>query len=192
MTRFQQLEEVILEKLEKELSTRLTYHNVEHTKDVIQASAHLADCEGIGAAEKELLLTAALFHDSGYLEARVGHEALSCDVARDYLPRYGFNAREIEEICGMIMATRLPQSPKTRLEEILCDADLDYLGRVDFFVLSLKLFAEMKHWGVVSDELAWDRQQVEFIGGHRYFTAAANRLRQPQKEAYVEWIKSKI
>ena len=33
-------------------------------------------------------------------------------------------------------ATKIPQTPLTKLEEIICDADLDYLGREDFFEIS--------------------------------------------------------
>lgn len=179
-------------KLDKELPEQLTYHNAEHTRDVIKAASWLAGSEGVSEADKELLLTAALFHDSGYLENRREHEATSCRIAKEYLPAYRFSAEETEKICGMIMATRLPQSPRNMLEQILCDADLDYLGRDDFFVLSLNLFCELQTAGLVKNELEWDRQQVGFMSEHRYFSPSAINLRQPQKMQYVEWIKSRI
>jgi predicted metal-dependent HD superfamily phosphohydrolase len=181
-----------LGKLEKELPPHLTYHNLFHTEDVMQAADSMANTEHLGDNERELLLTAALFHDTGFLKKREGHEAESCNIARNYLPLYGYNPSEIEQICSLIMATMLPQSPRSRLGEILCDADLDYLGRDDFPVLSGRLFNELRAEGIVKDEDEWNREQADFIGHHHYFTASQVELRQPVKAQYVEMIKSKI
>jgi uncharacterized protein len=137
-------------------------------------------------------LTAALFHDSGFIETRDGHEAESCIIARQHLPSYGYQPVEIELICDMIMATRIPQSPQTYLEEILCDADLDYLGRDDFFSLSKRLFNELSFEGLVKDENEWDRQQTDFMEGHHYHTSNSVKLRQSKKEEYIKLVKSKI
>jgi len=181
-----------LGKLEKELAPHLTYHNLLHTEDVMQAAGAMANTEHIGENEKELLLTAALFHDTGFFKKRDGHEAESCNIARNYLPLYGYSPSEIEQICNIIMATMLPQSPKNRLGEILCDADLDYLGRDDFFTLSARLFAELQAEAIVKDEEEWNREQADFIGNHHYFTQTAVNLRQKKKEEHTEVIRSKI
>lgn len=192
MARLQEVKEFVFGKLEKELPRHLSYHNLNHTKDVIQAADFLAENENIREDEKELLLTAAVFHDSGFIKMREGHEAESCVIARHYLSSFGYNHAEIEVICDLIMATRIPQSPHNRLEEILCDADLDYLGRDDFFALSANLYHELNTEGLVKDEDEWNRQQADFMGGHRYFTATAVNLRQPKKGKYIELIRSKI
>jgi len=181
-----------LGKLEKELPPHLTYHNLYHTIDVLQAAGRIAADESIPENEKELLLTAALFHDTGFLKKRNGHEVESCNIAHYYLPLYHYAPAEIELVCRLIMATRIPQSPKDKLGEILCDADLDYLGRDDFFTLSAQLFNELKNEGLVKDEEEWNREQADFIGAHYYFTASQVKLRQPVKEHYIELIKSKI
>ena len=182
----------ILKKLSHELPSHLFYHGISHTQDVYGATERIAKAEGTSNYDKKLLLTAALFHDSGFLKMREGHEAESCKIARHYLPDFNYQPAEIEIICGMIMATQIPQSPQTYLEKILCDADLDYLGRADFFPLSCQLFAELRDEGLVKDENAWDRQQAEFMGGQRYFTATSVKLRQPRMEEYVKLVKSKI
>jgi len=192
LTRLHKVKELILGKLEKELPLHLTYHNIEHTKDVMQAVAILAGNKKIGANEKELLLTAALFHDTGFLIKRDEHEAESCNIARNYLPLYGYTPTEIEQICDLIMATRIPQSPGNRLAEILCDADLDYLGRDDFFTLSTKLFAELNSEGIIKGENEWDREQANFMENHHYFTKTAVDLHQSKKERHIELIKSRI
>lgn len=192
LTAFEQLQEFIFDKLRNELPAHLSYHNIDHTRNVMYAAELLATAEGISEEDHRLLRTAALLHDTGFLVKRDGHEELSCDIAQRYLPGYGYTPAEIDDICQLIMATRLPQSPKTKLAEILADADLDYLGRDDFFPLSEKLFIELKNEGLVKDEDEWNRQQADFMSEHSYFTQTAINLRQPRKEAYVELVKLKI
>lgn len=108
MTQFNKLQELVFGKLEKELPRHLTYHNVDHTVDVMQAAGTIADRECINGNDKKLLLTAALFHDTGFLTGRDEHEKTSCDIARQYLPSYEYQPAEIEAICDMITATRIP------------------------------------------------------------------------------------
>jgi len=128
----EQAREFILDKLKKELPECFHYHNADHAVDVYTASKQLAQSEGIGDRETQLLLTAALFHDSGFLSGPKDHESKSCDNARLYLPNFGYTVEDIERICDIIMATKMPQSPHDHLGRIICDADLDYLGRNDF------------------------------------------------------------
>ena len=192
MKQFEQLKDFILNKLRDELPAHLTYHNIDHTEDVMHAAATLAANEGVDETGSALLETAALLHDTGFLIGREGHEHASCNIARYYLPGYGYQPEEIEVICSLIAATQLPQSPQGHLAQILCDADLDYLGRDDFFMLSERLFGELKSEGIVCREDEWNREQADFMGNHRYFTKTAINLRQPQQEEYVELIKLKI
>ena len=179
-------------KLEKELPHYLSYHNKDHTEDVLQAAENIANNEGVPENDKRLLLTAALFHDSGFLKGRSEHEAESCAIASCYLPMYKYQPDEIELICGMIKATKVPQAPQNHLEKILCDADLDYLGRDDFFILSNKLFSELNAECIISNEDEWNREQADFMESHHYYTATSINLRDAKKEQYIELIKSKI
>jgi uncharacterized protein len=192
LRQFQQVKEFILGTLKKELPGYLFYHNIDHTVDVLEAAENIADQEGIAENDKELLLTAALFHDTGFLKAREGHETESCNIARYYLPAYNYKPDEIERICDMIMATKLPQSPRNHLEEILCDADLDYLGRDDFSIFSNKLFSELNTEGLIKEENEWNRQQSAFMEGHHYFTKTSLKLRHGKKDDHVKLIKSKL
>ena len=88
----------------------------------------------------------------------------------------------------MIMATRLPQSPVNLLEEILADADLDSLGREDFWVRSQALRDEIAAFGTNSTDLEWYQGQFNFLTSHRYFTAEARLLRNVQKKKNVDEI----
>jgi uncharacterized protein len=119
MIQFEKVEQFMLQKLQNELPQHLSYHSVSHVKDVMQAALNIARQEGVQQQEQILLQTAALFHDSGFLFGAQEHERKSCNIAREYLPQYGYDAQQIEQICGMIMATKIPQSPQNHLEEIL-------------------------------------------------------------------------
>jgi predicted metal-dependent HD superfamily phosphohydrolase len=189
---FNEAKKFILNKLKKELPKHLSYHSVGHIKDVYEACKMLAKEEGVKKEELTLLLTAALFHDSGFLINQKEHESRSCDLAKQYLPGFGFSELQIQRICGMIMATRIPQSPINLLEEILADADLDYLGRDDFFIIGNKLFEELSIYGILNTEEEWNNLQVKFLEKHHYFTKTAIRLRQAQKDEHLSAIKSKL
>lgn len=189
---FENAGKFILKKLGKELPQHLSYHSVEHIHDVYTAAEKLGKQENISDYEMKLLLTAAWFHDSGFLKGAKDHEEESCRITRQTLPDYGYTAEEIERICGMIMATRIPQSPKNHLEEILADADLDYLGRDDFFTIGDKLFAELSIFGFLKTTDEWNRLQVRFLESHHYFTPTAIQQKQAIKEAHLALVKSKI
>jgi predicted metal-dependent HD superfamily phosphohydrolase len=189
---FKRAGKFILNKLRHELPGHLSYHGIDHTIDVYGAAERIAKEKGISNYEQKLLLTAAWFHDSGFIKTREGHEEESCRIARHYLPLYDYQPAEIELICDMIMATHMPQSPQTYLEEILCDADLDYLGRDDFFTLSKRLFLELRAEGLIKNEDEWNREQVDFMDNHSYHNANSEKLRQAKKEEYIKLVKSKI
>ncbi len=131
----------LIPKLETELAPDLYYHNAEHTKEVLKNVELIADAEGLPESDRDLLYTAALFHDAGFLENKHnGHEEKSCELARQYLPGFGYSEGQIIEIEDMIRATKLPQSPNNIYGKILCDGDLYYLGGDDYFKQSECLY----------------------------------------------------
>ena len=182
----------ILDKLQHELPQHLSYHSVGHVKDVCQATEEIAGKEGISGEDLLLLLSAALFHDSGFLFGAAEHEKKSCDLVRQYLPDFDYNPEQIEKICGMIMATRIPQTPHSLLEQILADADLDYLGRDDFFIIGDRLYEELAMYGIVNDKNDWNRLQIRFLENHHYFTQTAIQNRKARKEEHLQFIKGQI
>lgn len=173
----------ILARLRSGLPATRTYHSLEHTLDVYASAITIAEQEGVAGHDLELLKTAALFHDAGFLIQDDEHEAGSCALAREHLPRFGYTAEEVERVCALIQGTKLPQSPPDHLGRILCDADLDYLGRPDFFRIGDTLFAEMKRQGVVASEREWNELQLRFLSAHVYFTRTNRNLREPAKQA---------
>lgn len=179
--------EFIITKLRTELSNELSYHGIHHTLDVLQMVSSIGRREGVSAKDLVLLKTAALFHDAGFVKNKhAGHEAEGCIIARDVLPSFGYSSIDIEQICGMIMATRIPQDPKSILEQIICDADLDYLGRKDFYTIGRSLFREMLSYGLIYNERDWNILQVNFLSKHSFHTDTNKRLREPVKQKYLK------
>jgi hypothetical protein len=171
----------VLERLKAELSVSLTYHSVDHTIDVMEASERICKMEGVNGDDQCLVKTAALFHDMGFLETYDGHENLSIMKAQEILPKYGYSNNDIEKIAGMINSTRIPQNPTDKLEKILADADLDYLGRDDLFLIGQRLQYEWKLIGKISSLKEWHEKQLGFIKAHSYFTESSKKLRNKKK-----------
>jgi uncharacterized protein len=190
---FQQLEEEIFRKLHEGLDPKLTYHSVEHTKDVIQQAERIAISEKVSDARLLLLIkTACLFHDTGFLCAYKGHEEKSCQLMLEAINTKEFDTSELSMIENMILATKLPQLPNTLPEKIICDADLDYLGRGDFDVISGNLKREFFSYGIVRSEHEWDQLQVRFFENHVYFTDTSNKERYPVKMQNLEKLRRKL
>jgi adenylate cyclase len=189
LMQFTDLQEIILDRLEKELPQHLYYHNVKHTVDVVTEVELIGWAEGVSDEEILLLKTAALFHDAGHIIAYDEHEMHGTTLAREYLPMFHYSAEQIERICQLIMATKLPPEPKDLLEAIICDSDLDYLGRSDFIPVSNTLFSELKEHDKISSLNDWNKLQIAFISKHQYFTRTARKLREVNKQSQIERIK---
>jgi uncharacterized protein len=181
---FEGARQYALERLTRELTPALRYHSLAHTRDeVVVAAGRLAGLEHLPAPDTLLLLTAAYFHDIGYLEQGSDHEAAGIRVVEQVLPRFGYSAEQVRSVSRLLLATQLPQTPLTLAEQILADADLDVLGRAEYWPRSLDLRAEWEFFGLrVSDE-QWYRGQLDFLRAHHYFTAAARATREATQAA---------
>ncbi|MCX6292508.1 MAG: HD domain-containing protein [Bacteroidetes bacterium] len=187
--RYGNTREFIIKKLQSGLPETLYYHSIQHVMDVLEAAEMLGKKEHITEHEMELLKVAVLFHDSGFIINAHEHEKIGCDIAKENLPDLGYSEEEIEVICGMIMVTKYPPVPKNFLEEIICDADLDYLGRDDFFEIGKSLYKELLASGSVSSEKEWNELQENFLRSHHYFTQTAKELRDKKKQEHLERVR---
>lgn len=192
LIQFTDIQEIILDKLEKELPDNLYYHNVKHTVDVVTEVELIGWGEGCTDEEILLLKSAGLFHDTGHIIAYDNHEFYSTQLAREMLPKYNYTPRQIDRICSVIMATKLPPKPTDLLENVICDSDLDYLGRSDFIPVSNTLYEELKEQNKIGSLNDWNKIQVKFISGHQYFTSTARSLREVNKQLQIERIQSLI
>ena len=175
-TNYKKAEEFVFPLLEN-IDSKLCYHNIQHTRDdVLKAVGKLAKLENIKTDDFFLLLTAALFHDVGYLKTNFEHEAAGVNLAVEKLPEFGFSISQIVIISDIIMATKMPQNPKNILEQIMCDADLSSLGRNDCFILGLKVREELNNFDNNISLKAWFEIQLKLLETHSYFTKSANKL----------------
>lgn len=192
LIKFDDLEEFMLDKLERELPKYLYYHNLKHTIDVGIQAEILGRGEGISDEDMLLLKTAALFHDSGQSIQSRDHELIGTGIAWEILPKFGYSNEQIEAINEIIMATKLPPQPKTLLQKIICDADLDYLGRSDFIPVSNTLYKELHEQKLIGSMNDWNKLQIKFLSVHQYFTETGNKLREVNKQTQIERLKSLI
>jgi len=192
LIQFTDIQELILDQLEKELPRYLYYHNVKHTVDVVTEVELIGWAEGLDDEGILLLKTAALFHDAGHIIAYDEHEYHGTELARKLLPGYGYSEEQIEKIGSIIMATKLPPEPKDIYQEIICDADLDYLGRSDMIPVSNTLYKELSEQNMIGTLNDWNKLQLKFISGHTYFTKTARSLREVNKQKQIERIKKLI
>lgn len=190
LIQFHDLQEVVLDILEKDLPSDLYYHNLKHTVDVVTEVELIGWAEGISDEDILILKTAALFHDIGHTISYDDHEYYGTEVARQILPKFNYAQEEIDKICQIIQSTKLPPQPKNILEEIICDADLDYLGRIDFIPVSNTLFEELHVRNKINSMNDWNKMQIKFISSHQYFTQTARKLREVNKQIQIERIKS--
>lgn len=178
--------------LEQKLDKNLHYHSIWHTKDVTAQVERIAISEGITDEGLFLLKTAASYHDAGFIQQYSDNEPIGIEMAKEHLPKFGYSSEQITQIESLIYATKVPHQPKNLLEQIICDADLDYLGRDDFWEISDKLFLELHEKGKIKDKRIWDNVQVKFFEQHCYFTQTAIRTRKAKKEKHFQQIKARL
>lgn len=182
MDEFEKVKRLVIDKLSG-LSPDLTYHCLNHTLDVVEQSVRIAVDEGINCCrDLYLLKIASLYHDTGFLETYTAHENKSCELFLADADNFNLTADEKSVVTNLIMSTRIPQLPKTKLEKILCDADLDYLGRDDFFPISDNLRKEFLRYNIVTNDEQWNQMQLKFLQNHQYHTRSSKNLRETAKQ----------
>lgn len=175
----------ITNRMKAELSKDLTYHSFSHTIEVLSAAEKLAKTFRLTEIETQLLLTAAAFHDSGFILDYKHHEKESCLLAKEILPEFDYHQEEIESVCSMIMATKVPQSPRTKLEEILCDADLSYLSKNNYFKRADQLFQELNAFSDGISVLDWIKRQIDFLETHSFWTRGSLQAKGEQNKEKI-------
>lgn len=186
MAPFDEIHQKVFHLLEAELPSYLTYHSPSHTAYVIEQAVFIAQQENVNNEDLFMIRLGALFHDIGFISHYKNHEELGCVIARDILKKYHFTSQEMDIVCGMIMATKIPQAPKTRNEKIVADADLEYLGTDQFKSISQLLFNEVHHLNPEIDDAAFQRIQIDFLSKHTYHTNFCLQHREEKKQKHLE------
>lgn len=192
MNTYTTLRKLALDTLKDKLSDKLYYHGMDHTLDVLNVVEQYIIREQIGTREAYLLRVGALYHDVGFVVSNEEHEMYSAEIAREHMESLNCKEADIRVVEGLIAATRIPQQPANLLERIICDADLDYLGRDDFWKISESLYKELVAYNKVSEKSEWNKIQIAFLERHFYHTDYAKANRQPQKEKRIQELKSML
>ena len=187
--KFQQAAQYAINLLQHKILPVFTYHNLDHTLDVVDACSHLAALEGIDEENCQLLLIAAYYHDTGWIAisrmdadtynaGRALHEQRAVQIAREILPTYGFTPEEIETITRLIIATKLGHTPMDILEQVIADADMSPIGQnpSSFLRTNAALRRELKAFGMTVKDAEWYENQKEFLDRCSYYTASAREL----------------
>jgi predicted metal-dependent HD superfamily phosphohydrolase len=191
------VDQYIRELFRDELPAGIKYHNADHTlhptKGVVAVANRIALSENISEHDRELLIAAAYFHDTGYIREYDKNEPIAARMAGRILKLIGYKPNDIKEVQNMILATDLARKPQSLVEKILCDADLDHLGRDDFFKRDGKLRKGRGARGIdVSDEAKWYRGTLALITNHKYYTASQNKLREEKKHQNIKLLEKKL
>jgi uncharacterized protein len=192
MADFNSAKQYILGELGSKLPENLTYHGLWHTNNVFQAACDFSEYYKLNDHDRLILETAALYHDCGFLTVYRNHEEAGCVISAQVLPGFGYTLEEIHDIQELIMATKIPQSPKQFLSELICDADLDYLGGDDYDRIASLLFEECKEYHIISTELQWFEMQAGFLESHTFFSEFSRNHRDPKKLENLNMVKRKL
>jgi HD superfamily phosphodiesterase len=186
------MKDFVIGLLRDALPDNYLYHNPEHTLYVIEKALEIGRHEKCTGEELDFIGTAALWHDTGYIKTYINHEEESCRMARHYLQGYGYPDDYIAAICDMIMVTKIPQMPSNKLEEILADADLEYIGTNEFEVKSEALFKELQSVRPRFTKAEWNQEQISFLEQHHYFTPYCQETKQPVKKEHLLKLKAEL
>lgn len=175
----------VLNKLKADLPDHLIYHGIEHTLDVLNVCEQYIRRLNLGEEERFLLRIGAVVHDMGFLKGSANHEEVGAGMASELMLELGMKAAQIEEVKGLVLSTKIPQTPKNELQKIICDADLDYLGRDDYPEISQRLYKEFKFMKVIQTDEDWKNLQINFLKAHYFHTPFAIANRAPQKQYWL-------
>lgn len=191
MTKFLAVKKHIIALLKAQLAPDLYYHGLHHTLEVYKNAVEIARAHKISRADLTLLKIAVLFHDAGFVKQYNGHEDEGCKMAKAILPKFEFSKEEIKQICGMIVATKIPQMPNTLCEKIIADADLMYLGTDDFIAIGDTLYQEREVYFGHTSPAIWNKIQIEFLTQHKFHTEYCLQNYEPKKAENLKQLKIK-
>lgn len=163
------------------------YHDLLHTKYVVEACVQIAEGYELTEKEKEIIQLAAWFHDTGYDQGKDNHEIRGCTYAAAFLQEFDYPDTDLELVRKCIKATKWPQQPESLLEEVVCDADLSHLGNEWYWDRCGKVRQEMLLCdGKILSEQEWVDSELQFITNHHYHTEVARELFDKPKEKHIK------
>jgi predicted metal-dependent HD superfamily phosphohydrolase len=169
------------------LDPNFTYHNILHTTYVAKAVNALCTIMEVNEHQRNVLLLSAWFHDLGFAVNIEGHEQAGAELAKDFLQGRHVAEEDIAAVKTCILSTHYPQKPTTLLQEIICDADLMYLGDNNYFTTSARL---RKEWeltkAITYRDAEWYRLNIHFVSTHHFHTTYCRSHTEEKKNKNVK------
>ena len=185
--------EYIFNLFKDKLAPQYVYHNYRHAEEIASACKEIAERHEISQQELEILLLAAWFHDTGYIDKYEGHELISAEIAREFLTKENFDAGSIDKVCDLIKSTNPGHKPTDLFEEIIHDADYISVGKKSFFNKGELLRIEWENFLKKKfNEEEWAKSQLEFLLSKNFYTQYAVKAYGPQREKNIERQRQKI
>ena len=183
----------VTELFQTKVNKSIHFHTLYHTQDVVKGATIMAEHYHLVDDERLALLLAAWFHDTGFSSGKAkDHESVSIRLATEFLLQHNCEQPFVEKVVSCINATRLPQTPATHIEQIICDADLFHLGSDDFKEKNRLLREELNDFGKMDlSKKEWRKKNISFLENHHYFTTYAKEKLEPTKEKYLAELKAK-
>ena len=172
---------------------KLLYHNFDHTLMVVGNAEQISRHFRLSEKEFFIVMTSAWFHDAGYLTGEAAeHEIRGADLAARFLRDLSVEQDTIESIRRCILATRIPQSPVSLAEKIVCDADLFHFG-TDEFAERNKLMRKETEWrtGRKISKNEWRKGTLRFLESHEFQTDYCRNHLQAKKQQNIRDLKQK-
>ena len=181
--------ELVYKDLSNKLDSKYHYHNLHHTKRVINSAEEIGNHYNLSRDDWRDLLTACLLHDYGFIKSHIDHEEIGAQISKEILPGYYFSDDHIESISSLILITKVAEKPSNLLESIIRDADLEYIGSDDFEKISEYLKKEWLECGVVDNKNQFYKIQYEFLLSHNFYTAYMQEKGRDQKIKNIKYAK---
>lgn len=190
---YKQTEEYVINLYEQMPNANLLYHNLGHTREVVERTNEIAAHYQVSETDMLILFVAAWFHDTGYLfTGAKGHEEESIRVMKNFMHLQDNDPELIDAIAGCIIATKAPRDPRNLLQEIICDADTYHLGTKEFKETNKKVLQEcILVTGRDIDKKEWNEKTLEMLDAHRYYTAYCQNLLDEKKKSNMKKLKKK-
>ncbi len=194
MNLIEQSEDFVTNLLKDKLSALYSYHNFNHTQSVVNATKELCEKEKVNAEDREFLLIAAWFHDTGYISGYENHENESIRIASEFLKEKNQSDEFIKKVAALISATAKEYIPKNHLEKIIKDADFIHIISPEYVSTCELLRLELKNTGIIDfSNLEWATENFKFLmTKHHFYTEYAQKEWQPLKEKNLVRIQKKI
>ena len=175
-------------------SAELPYHNIRHTEHIVRHGNQIARHYNLGDNDYFIVTVAAWLVDYDfYLGVESRYEEKSTEKSTAFLRELKIDSEIIIAIENCILSTRLPQSPKNLVQQIVCDAALYDLGTNKFSDVNKSLRKEEEMiTGTEIDKTEWRTKMITFLESHHYHTDFCRDLLEDGKKENLKKLKKKV